>query len=101
MPVDKFGRFSHRAPPRGPRGERGIPGPPGEGFTKNENGDFNINWKQLKNITEPQEDSDAATKNYVDTKIQDIKTILENEIQNFKTTNKYIYETIEEEENKY
>lgn len=90
MPVDKFGRFSHRPPPRGPRGERGIAGPPGDGFLKTENGDFDINWKHLKNISEPLDDSDAATKKYVDIRIQQIKTIPENEIRDYFKTNKII-----------
>lgn len=88
MPVDKFGRFSHRAPPRGPRGERGVSGPSGEGFLKTENSDYNINWKQLKNIKEPQDLNDATTKNYVDEKIKQIKEYLKDEIDKIKLLTK-------------
>lgn len=78
MSVDKFSRFSNRTPPRGPRGkqgeqgppgvqgERGLPGPSGEGFLKTESGDYNIHFKRLKNVQEPQEQEDATTKKYVD-----------------------------------
>ena len=91
MSVDKFGRYSHRAAPRGPRGEKGLPGvegkqglpgppgPPGEGFLKTENNDFNINWKRLQNLHEPIEQSDATTKQYVDHAIDQLKKYFENE----------------------
>lgn len=92
MSVDKFGRYSYRTPPRGPRGkqgesgppglqgERGLPGPAGEGFLKTESGDFNMNWKRLKNIQLPHEEGDAATKNYVDQQISQIRQHFQIEI---------------------
>lgn len=91
MSVDKFGRYSHRNAPRGLRGEKGPPGeegkqgppgpigPPGEGFLKTENNDFNLTWKRLQYLHEPIEQSDAATKQYVDQEIDHLKNYFLNE----------------------
>ena len=99
MSVDKFGRYSHRTPPRGPRGKQGergpsgAQGPPGEGFVKTENGDYTINGKRLKNIQEPQEQKDAATKSYVDQKIDQLRQSLQIEIEKYFNKFKYVIPT--------
>lgn len=83
MTVDKFGRYSNRAPPRGPRGskgERGLPGPTGEGFLKTESGDYDIGFKRLTNIQEPQEQKDAANKKYVDKTYEQLREYIQIEI---------------------
>ncbi|XP_055906379.1 uncharacterized protein LOC129941699 [Eupeodes corollae] len=89
MSVDKFGSFSNSTSPRGPRGkqgeqgppgvqgERGLPGPAGKGFLKTESGDYNIHLKRLKNVQEPQEQEDAATKKYVDETYEQLKEYIQ------------------------
>lgn len=115
MSVDKFGRFSNRTPvrgltgPIGPRGERGesgppglqgvpgppglqgVPGTPGEGFLKTENGNYNINWKRLQNLQDPQEKEDAATKNYIDEKIEELNKKLISNISTIAKIEEYLY----------
>lgn len=77
MSVDKFGRFSKKGKfgPTGDRGPRGLPGergPPGEqgvqgiGFKLTSNGDYNLNYKNIKNVKSPQDKEDAVNKIYVD-----------------------------------
>lgn len=92
MSVDKFGRYSYRTPPRGPRGkqgepgpsglqgERGFPGPAGEGFLKTESGDYNLTFKRLKNIQDPQEQGDAANKKYVDNVNEQLREYIKYEV---------------------
>jgi len=50
------------------RGEKNDPGLPGIGFDLTDDGDFDFNGKRLTDVAEPKDKTDAATKNYVDTK---------------------------------
>jgi len=52
----------------GGKGEKGDPGLPGIGFNLNDDGNFDLDSKRLTDVAEPKVGSDAATKNYVDTK---------------------------------
>ena len=64
MSVDKFGRNSKTLSKT-----KGAAGPPGIGFKLLPSGDYNIENKQLNNIARPEEPHQAATKEYVDDKI--------------------------------
>lgn len=75
MNVDKFGR--HAGTNRGPVGRTGI------GFQLDENSNFDITHKRLTNISKPINDSDAATKQYVD----EIKSEIMNNILELKNNN--------------
>lgn len=59
MSIDKFGR-------RFDRTGVGVRGPPGLGFKFTDDGHFNVDFKQLKNIVSPTDELDACTKIYVD-----------------------------------
>ena len=48
---------------KGPAGRDGI------GFKLTDDGNYDIDGKRLTNLAKPKDNSDAATKNYVDTKI--------------------------------
>ncbi|XP_037906093.1 short-chain collagen C4-like [Hermetia illucens] len=70
--------------PRGPEGKSGkdgLQGLHGAGFNKTESGDYNIKFKQLKNLGEPVEDADASTKNYVNINIEKLKEYIDRQIQ--------------------
>ena len=58
----------------GGKGEKGDPGLPGIGFNLTDDGNFDIDSKRLTDVAEPKDNSDAATKNYVDTKNTDINS---------------------------
>jgi len=58
----------------GEKGEKGDPGPPGIGFHLTYDGNFDLNGKRLTDVAEPNDSTDAATKNYVDTKNTDINS---------------------------
>lgn len=75
MNVDKFGR--HASTNRGPVGRAGI------GFQLDENSNFDITHKRLTNLSKPINDSDAATKQYVD----DIRSEIMNYILENKESN--------------
>lgn len=66
----------------GAAGERGFPGPQGlngHGFTLMLNGDYDLAFKHIKQLGEPLENTDAATKSYVDAKINEtIKKAVKN-----------------------
>ena len=50
------------------KGEKGEKGDPGIGFNLTDDDDnFDKNGKRLTDVAEPKDNSDAATKNYVDT----------------------------------
>jgi len=49
-------------------GEKGQKGDPGIGFNLTADGNFDLDSKRLTDVAEPKDNSDAATKNYVDTK---------------------------------
>ena len=54
----------------GGSGQPGLPGQrgdPGIGFKLTDDGNFDINGKLLTNVAEPKDNTDASTKNYVDT----------------------------------
>lgn len=70
MSVDKFGR--HALSNTGPAGRPGI------GFNLDNNGNFDISEKRLTNLSKPENNSDACTKQYVDEiKIELLNHILE------------------------
>ena len=50
---------------------KGIPGAPGVGFSLTANADYDINKKKLTNVGSPSNNTDAATKKYVDDKSKD------------------------------
>ena len=50
----------------GGKGEKGDPGLPGIGFNLTDDGNFDLDSKRLTDVAEPKNNSDAATKNYVD-----------------------------------
>ena len=58
----------------GGKGEKGDPGLPGIGFNLTDDGSFDIDSKRLTDLAEPKDNSDAATKSYVDTKNTDINS---------------------------
>ena len=58
MSVDKFGRYRGRIAP--------ARGPPGVGFVLTAEGDYNMRNKRMRNIKQPNDATDAATKAYVD-----------------------------------
>ena len=92
MAIDKFGRTPKRigaAGERGPRGAvgekgpigpRGPPGITGMGFLLNEHGNYNMKQKRLKNVGMPWEDTDAASKAYVDKQIPESMQAIKDEI---------------------
>jgi len=49
-------------------GEKGQKGDPSIGFNLTGDGNFDLDSKRLTDVAEPKDNSDAATKNYVDTK---------------------------------
>lgn len=61
MSVDKFGRHSER--------KSALQGPQGEGFSLTNEGHYDMGRKRLKFVEDPQEDTDAANKRYVDSNI--------------------------------
>jgi len=56
------------------KGKKGEKGDPGIGFNLTDDDDFDINGKRLTDVAEPKDNSDAPTKNYVDTKNTAIKS---------------------------
>jgi len=50
------------------KGAKGPPGRDGIGFKLTDDGNYDIDGKILTNLAEPKDNSDASTKNYVDTK---------------------------------
>ena len=48
------------------KGESGPPGLPGIGFRLTDDGNFGIDEKRLTSVSDPMQNSDAATKSYVD-----------------------------------
>ena len=80
MSVDKFGRFSKRGS-RGPMGERGTPGVegmPGNGFKLTLEGDYDLDFKHLKNVKDPVHEQDATTKKYVDNEFNTMDKVFKN-----------------------
>jgi len=49
------------------KGEKGDPGLPGTGFNLTDDGNFDLDGKRLTDVAEPKDNSDATTKNCVDT----------------------------------
>ena len=56
------------------KAQKGDPGLPGIGFNLTDDGNFDLDGKRLTDVAEPKDNSDAATKNYVDTKNTDINS---------------------------
>lgn len=54
----------------GPQGPEGPGGPQGNGFNLTVLNDFDLQHKCIKNLGEPKENHDAATKMYVDNEIK-------------------------------
>jgi len=48
-------------------GEKGQKGDPGIGFNLTDDGNFDLDLKRLTDVAEPKDNSDVATKSYVDT----------------------------------
>lgn len=83
MPVDKFGGFVRRIVSLGEKGAvgpRGPPGAPGIGFILTEDGDYNIGKKLIKHVGKPLDETDVATKAYVDTQISICMDVFKDEI---------------------
>jgi len=53
---------------KGGKGEKGDPGLPGIGFNLTDDGNFDLDGKRLTDVANPVDNTDAATKLYVDTK---------------------------------
>jgi len=49
------------------KGKKGDKGDPGIGFNLTDDGNFDLNGKRLTDVARPKDNSDAATKNYLDT----------------------------------
>ena len=49
------------------KGKKGDKGDPGIGFNLTDDGNFDLNGKRLTDVAGPKDNSDAATKNYLDT----------------------------------
>lgn len=101
MSVDKFGRFSKRVQfgragdrgPPGPAGERGPPGPvgergppgppglPGVGYSLTQSGDYDVNNKSIKNLSFPNDISDAVPRFYIDEELTALKDLLKHVFQ--------------------
>ena len=52
--------------PSSPTISESIHGLPGVGFKLTDDGDYDIDNKKLRNVADPQSNSDASTKKYVD-----------------------------------
>jgi len=48
------------------KGKEGEKGDPGIGFNLTDDGNFDLDGKRLTDVCEPKDNSDAATKKYVD-----------------------------------
>lgn len=53
--------------------KEGRPGPSGVGFKLTNDGNYDIERKLLKNVADPREEGDSATKNYVDGNYNNLK----------------------------
>ena len=79
--VDKFGRVNKNG---GLSGTRGPQGSSGIGFYLTVNGEYDIRFKQIKNLQQPTDYNDAATKKYVDHQTENIKQSINEKLDMFK-----------------
>lgn len=71
--IDKFGRRWNRA-----ANIQVVRGPPGVGFKLDFNGHYDLEGKSLTNVLEPTNIGDATTKQYVDSKVFELRKSMSN-----------------------
>lgn len=71
MSVDKFGKHISK------KEDKNLRGPPGKGFNLTLDGNYDVQNKLIKNLKDPEDIYDAATKNFVESQFKVVDKLIE------------------------